>query len=145
MGWLNQLERIRSMVLMFQKEVGDRIVAEPGSKAYGRLAVITQWLCEVRRAFDLPPGAFIPPPKVSSSVIVFIPRSPIPAIDERKRMSQLTAAAFGQRRKMLRASLKSFTDDPEILLRNAGIDPTLRAENLFLEDFLRILASERQL
>ncbi|MEL6298418.1 MAG: 16S rRNA (adenine(1518)-N(6)/adenine(1519)-N(6))-dimethyltransferase RsmA [Pseudomonadota bacterium] len=130
-----------SMILMFQREVADRIVAEPGSKAYGRLAVLSQWRCHTERVMTLKPEAFTPPPKVASSVVVFHPR-PTPApICTAAALGRVTAAAFGQRRKMLRQSLKQLTPMPELLLQAAGIDPTARAETLTLDDFLRLAAA----
>jgi 16S rRNA (adenine1518-N6/adenine1519-N6)-dimethyltransferase len=128
------------MTLMFQKEVAERIVAEPGSKAYGRLAVIAQWRTKARIALTLPPAAFTPPPKVSSAVVVFEPRARAEPVCSVKMLGRLTQAAFGQRRKMLRQSLKSLTPMPEILLREAGISPELRAEQLKVEDFARLAA-----
>ncbi|HEX5666381.1 MAG TPA: 16S rRNA (adenine(1518)-N(6)/adenine(1519)-N(6))-dimethyltransferase RsmA [Hyphomicrobium sp.] len=126
------------MALMFQKEVAERIVAEPGSKAYGRLAVIAQWRAKARLALTLPPAAFTPPPKVSSAVVVFEPRpKPEPACSV-KTLGRVTRSAFGQRRKMLRQSLKTLTPMPELLLREAGISPELRAEQLTVEDFARL-------
>ena len=126
------------MALMFQKEVAERIVAEPGSKAYGRLAIIAQWRTKARIALTLPPAAFTPPPKVSSAVVVFEPLSrPEPACSV-KTLGRVTQAAFGQRRKMLRQSLKTLTPMPELLLREAGISPELRAEQLSVEDFARM-------
>ena len=126
------------MALMFQKEVAERIVAEPGSKAYGRLAVIAQWRAKARLALTLPPAAFTPPPKVSSAVVVFEPRpKPEPACSV-KTLGRVTRSAFGQRRKMLRQSLKTLTPLPELLLREAGISPELRAEQLTVEDFARL-------
>lgn len=128
------------MVLMFQKEVAERITAEPGSKAYGRLAVIAQWRCEAHIAITLPPEVFTPAPKVSSAVVVFRPRqTPLPACSV-KALGRVTAAAFGQRRKMLRQSLKSLTPMPELLLRDAGLDPELRAERLAVEQFAMLAA-----
>jgi 16S rRNA (adenine1518-N6/adenine1519-N6)-dimethyltransferase len=128
------------MALMFQKEVAERIVAEPGSKAYGRLAVIAQWRTKARIGLTLPPAAFTPPPKVSSAVVVFEPRAiPEPACSVRT-LGRVTQAAFGQRRKMLRQSLKSLTPMPELLLREAGIAPELRAEQLSVGDFARLAA-----
>lgn len=128
------------MVLMFQREVAERIVAEPGSKSYGRLAVISQWRCKARIAMTLPPEAFTPPPKVSSAVVVFVPRpAPAPACSV-KSLGRVTAAAFGQRRKMLRQSLKSLTPMPELLLQAADIDPELRAERLTVEQFATLAA-----
>lgn len=125
----------RFMTLMFQKEVVDRLAAKPGTKDYGRLSVITQWLCEVEPLFDLPPSAFIPPPKVTSTVVRLVPRAQ-PEPCNLRVLEKLTASAFGQRRKMLRASLKSLGG--ESLLEKAGIEPTLRAENLTVGEFIRI-------
>ncbi len=126
------------MVLMFQKEVAERIVAEPDSKAYGRLAVIAQWRTRPKIVFTLKPEAFTPPPKVDSAIVAFAPRSePAPACDV-TMLGRVTAAAFGQRRKMLRQSLKALTPDPEPLLAAAGIAGTLRAEVLTVADFARL-------
>lgn len=128
------------MVLMFQKEVAERIVAEPGSKAYGRLAVISQWRTVPRIIMNLPAEAFTPPPKVASAVVEFIPRAmPTPACRV-GTLGRVTAAAFGQRRKMLRQSLKQATPMAELLLKEAGIEPTERAEQLAVEDFARMAA-----
>jgi 16S rRNA (adenine1518-N6/adenine1519-N6)-dimethyltransferase len=132
------------MVLMFQKEVAERIVAEKGTKAYGRLAVISQWRTIPRIALTLGPEAFTPAPKVSSAVVVFTPRPvPMPGCSVRT-LGQVTAAAFGQRRKMLRASLKQITPMPELLLARAGLAPELRGEQLSVADFanLAILLDE---
>ncbi len=130
------------LVLMFQREVADRIVAEPGEKAYGRLAVIAQWRCHVARAMNLRPEAFTPPPKVASSVVVLTPHAhvPEPACDV-KVLGRVTAAAFGQRRKMLRTSLKQLTPMAELLLDRAGIAPDVRAETLSVADFARLAAA----
>ncbi len=126
------------MVLMFQKEVAERIVAVPGSKDYGRLSVISQWRSEARIALTLKPEAFTPPPKVASAVVVFTPRpAPQPACSV-KALGRVTAAAFGQRRKMLRASLKTLVPNPEELLDAAGIGPTLRAEQVPVRDFAKL-------
>lgn len=128
------------MVLMFQKEVAERIVAAPGSKAYGRLAVIAQWRCEARLVLTLRPEAFTPPPKVSSAVVELVPRAqPSPRCSV-LALGKVTAAAFGQRRKMLRVSLKQLTAFPELLLKEAGIEPELRAEALSVADFARLTA-----
>lgn len=125
----------KRMTLMFQKEVAERIVAAPGSKAYGRLAVIAQWRCETRIVFRLGPEAFTPAPKVASAVVQFVPRAePLPACSV-KTLGRITAAAFGQRRKMLRQSLKSVTPMPELVLREAGIAPERRAETLSVAEF----------
>ena len=123
------------MALMFQKEVAERIVAEPGSKAYGRLSVISQWRTVPRIAMTLPPAAFSPAPKVSSAVVVFDPKpQPEPACSV-QALGKVTAAAFGQRRKMLRSSLKQLLPMPELLLAKAGIAPTRRAEELTVAEF----------
>lgn len=128
------------MVLMFQREVAERIVALPATKAYGRLAVISQWRTRARIALTLKPEAFTPPPKVASAVVEFLPRSePAPACSV-KILGEVTAAAFGQRRKMLRASLRSLTPDAEDLLREAGISPDERGERLQVEEFARLAA-----
>ncbi len=126
------------MALMFQKEVAERIVSEPGSKAYGRLAVLSQWRAKVRMVMTLPPEAFSPPPKVSSAVVEFIPRTEMSPSCSVKALGKVTAAAFGQRRKMLRQSIKQLGCDAEALLSAAGIDPTLRAEQLSVSDFARL-------
>lgn len=126
------------MVLMFQREVAERIVAAPGTKAYGRLAVISQWRTRPRIVMTLKPEAFTPPPKVASAVVELVPRErPEPPCSV-KVLGEVTAAAFGQRRKMLRASLKALTPMPELLLREAGLAPELRGEQLTVEDFARL-------
>ena len=134
-GWLGNIAAYESLTLMFQKEVALRLAAAPRSKDYGRLAVLTQWLCEVRLLFDVPPQAFVPPPKVTSTVVQLVPR-PVPFAPCRLRdLERVTAAAFGQRRKMLRSSLKSLATDVAALLVPAGINPTARAEELPVEKF----------
>ncbi len=134
-GWLKQARKFESLTLMFQKEVADRLIAEPGTRAYGRLTVISRWLCEIRRAFNIDKRAFTPPPKVASSVLTLTPRpSPLAKADW-NALESVTAAAFGQRRKMLRGSLKALNGDGEKLCRDAGVKPTLRAENLSVEQF----------
>jgi 16S rRNA (adenine1518-N6/adenine1519-N6)-dimethyltransferase len=126
------------LVLMFQKEVGQRIVATPNERAdYGRLAVLANWRCTTRILFDVPAAAFTPPPKVTSSVVELVPRTtPLPC--DVKLLSEVTQAAFGQRRKMLRQSLKSLGIDPLALLERAHIDPTKRAEEIPVEGFLAL-------
>ena len=126
------------MVLMFQKEVAERIVAEPGSKAYGRLAVISQWRTRPQLLFTLPPEAFTPPPAVASAIVQFdVIEQPSPPCSA-KMLARVTAAAFGQRRKMLRQSLKSLVPEPDALLKAVGIEPTLRGEVLTVSDFARL-------
>jgi 16S rRNA (adenine1518-N6/adenine1519-N6)-dimethyltransferase len=134
-GWLKQAGAFASMTLMFQREVALRLVAEPRSKDYGRLSVMTQWLTEPSLAFDLPAAAFTPPPKVVSSVVRLIPRVMDPDEPSFAVMERVVAAAFAQRRKMLRAGLRGFTPNPIALLEAAGIDPTARAEELGVDAF----------
>ncbi|MDX2289598.1 MAG: 16S rRNA (adenine(1518)-N(6)/adenine(1519)-N(6))-dimethyltransferase RsmA [Hyphomicrobiaceae bacterium] len=128
----------RRLVLMFQKEVAERIVAEPGSKAYGRLAVIAQWRTQARIALTLKPDAFTPPPKVASAVVVLDPIERPETDCNVRTLGRVTAAAFGQRRKMLRQSLKSLVPMPELLLARADIDPQRRAESLSVAEFARL-------
>ena len=125
----------QSLTLMFQREVAQRIVAAPGSKAYGRLAILAQWRCDARIVMDLPPEAFTPPPKVRSAVVhlAALPEPRFPACAA--TLQRLTATAFQQRRKMLRASLKGLHPQIEDLLVDAGIKPTSRAEEIDLERF----------
>lgn len=126
-----------SLTLMFQREVAERIVAAPGSDHYGRLAVLAGWRTQARIAFDVPPSAFVPPPKVTSSVVHLVPRpSPLPC--DRRALERVTEAAFGQRRKMLRQSLKSLGVDTMALLEAAGIEPTERAERVPIEGFVAL-------
>ena len=124
-----------TLTLMFQKEVAERIIAAPGSKAYGRLSILAQWKANAKIVLALPPEAFSPPPKVHSAVVHMTalpePRFPAPA----KLLSSTVAMAFNQRRKMLRSSLKSASKDIEMVLRNAGLEPTARAEEISLEGF----------
>ncbi len=124
-----------SLTLMFQREVAQRIVAEPGSKAYGRLALLTGWRADARIVMELPPEAFVPAPKVKSAVVHLkaLPEPRFPA--DAKTLNQLVAAGFNQRRKMLRASLKSISPDIEAHLVTAGLKPTDRAEQISLEGF----------
>jgi 16S rRNA (adenine1518-N6/adenine1519-N6)-dimethyltransferase len=125
----------QSLTLMFQKEVAERIVARPGSKAYGRLALLVQWRAEAKIVMTLPPEAFTPAPKVHSAVVQITRReAPLYPADE-KLLGRITAAGFNQRRKMLRASLRGVAPDIEEKLRAAGIEPTARAEEISLEAF----------
>ncbi|MCP5368120.1 MAG: 16S rRNA (adenine(1518)-N(6)/adenine(1519)-N(6))-dimethyltransferase RsmA [Hyphomicrobiales bacterium] len=131
LGWLRRATDFAGLTLMFQAEVADRLLAEPGTKARGRLSVITQWLCQVRRDFNVDKRAFTPPPKVMSTVVTLIPRPQPLAPAPWGALEKVTAAAFGQRRKMLRASLKPLGLDPEA----AGIAGTRRAEELDVAEF----------
>jgi 16S rRNA (adenine1518-N6/adenine1519-N6)-dimethyltransferase len=123
------------MVLMFQREVAERIVAVPGSKSYGRLSVLAGWRSEARILFDVAPSAFVPPPKVTSSVVRLAPRQS-PLACSSRTLQRVTEAAFGQRRKMLRQSLKTLGVDPAPLLDAAGIEGTARAEDVPVEGFV---------
>lgn len=127
-----------SMTLMFQKEVAERVVAAPGSKAYGRLSVISQWRTDAHIAFDVDPRAFTPPPKVMSSIVHMTPKAMGPDDPPLHAVEKVTAAAFGQRRKMLRASLKQVFQDPEAICEQVGIKPTERAERLTVDNFLAL-------
>jgi 16S rRNA (adenine1518-N6/adenine1519-N6)-dimethyltransferase len=131
--WLAQAGAYRSMTLMFQREVAERIVAAPGSGAYGRLAVLAQWLSDVRICLHIPAGAFSPPPKVDSALVHLIPRQVQPEAAHFQAMERVTAAAFGQRRKMLRGALRPLGG--EILCAAVGIDATRRAETLTVAEF----------
>jgi 16S rRNA (adenine1518-N6/adenine1519-N6)-dimethyltransferase len=138
--WLETIASFESLTLMFQTEVAERLAAKPGSKAYGRLSIMTQWLCTVELAFDINPRAFTPPPRVESTVVSLHPRPHPLAPADRKTLEQVTAAAFGQRRKMLRQSLKSMAAqagyaDAAALCAAADVDPTARAETLTVEQF----------
>ena len=122
------------LVLMFQREVAERIVAVPGNKQYGRLSVLAGWRSRARILFDINPQAFVPPPKVISSLVELVPRGDPPACD-RRLLERVTEAAFGQRRKMLRQSLRSLGTDPLPLLAAAGLQPTDRAEDISVEGY----------
>lgn len=136
-GWLRRMSAFHSLTLMFQQEVAERLVARPGTGAYGRLSVITQWVAVPVLVFNIPARAFTPPPKVTSTVVRLTPRpeAEIPAAPW-TAMEAVTAAAFGQRRKMLRSSLKSLGADVAArLLAGSGLDPTERAESLDVAAF----------
>jgi 16S rRNA (adenine1518-N6/adenine1519-N6)-dimethyltransferase len=133
--WLQQGAAFASLTVMVQKEVADRLIAKPRTKDYGRLSVLAQFLSKPRRLFDLPPRAFVPPPKVTSTVIELVPLTE-PAFPARLAdLERATQAAFGQRRKMLRQSLRSLGGDTEALMAAAEITPTARAEELTVEQF----------
>lgn len=133
-----------SLTLMFQREVAERIVAGPDApRDYGRLAVLCGWRTQARIAFDVPPSAFTPPPKVTSSVVHLLPR-PEPLPCRTADLTAVTAAAFGQRRKMLRQSLRGLGGDPAELLAAAGLDPTARAETVSVEGFVTLARAWRE-
>ncbi len=139
-GWLTAEPwppRWSAMVLMFQKEVADRITAAPGDDAYGRLAVLTGWRAFATQMFDISPKAFVPPPKVTSTVVHFEPR-PTPLACRRESLEAVTAAAFGQRRKMLRQALKSLGVDAGALCEAAAVDPAARAETIPVAGFVAL-------
>ncbi len=133
--WLKRIKDFRSLTFTLQKEVAARLSAEPRTKAYGRLSVMTQWLCQVRPMFDIPPQAFTPPPKVTSTVVHLTPLAQPAAKVTWDDLEHVTRAAFGQRRKMLRTSLKSLEMDAANLIARAGVSPTARAEELDVAAF----------
>jgi 16S rRNA (adenine1518-N6/adenine1519-N6)-dimethyltransferase len=135
--WLDQADRFASLTLMFQKEVADRLTAKPRTEDYGRLSIVTQWRCEVKQLFDIPPRAFIPPPKVTSTVVQLTPREPLYAADQ-KDLEAVAEAGFGQRRKMLRQSLKALPVEVNALLDRANVRDTARAEELDIEQFCQL-------
>jgi len=131
------------LVLMFQREVAERIVAPPGGKKYGRLSVLASWRTQAKILFDVHPSNFVPPPKVTSSVVELIPRAhPLPC--DPRLLERVTASAFGQRRKMLRQSLKTLRPDPLPLLTAAGLSPTARAEDIPVEGFVALARALEQ-
>jgi 16S rRNA (adenine1518-N6/adenine1519-N6)-dimethyltransferase len=125
------------MVLMFQREVAERLIAGPGSGSYGRLSVLVGWRCTTRLLFDIAPSAFVPAPKVTSSLVRLTPR-PDPLAADLTDLERVTAAAFGQRRKMLRQSLRTLVADPLPLLAAAGLDPTARAQDIPIAGFIAL-------
>ena len=127
-----------SFTLMFQKEVAMRIAAAPDTADYGRLSVLCQWRCEALRLFDVNRSAFTPPPKITSSIVQLLPRAKLDIACSVKALGRITAAGFGQRRKMLRSSLKPVFEQPEKIMGELGIDPTWRAEQLSVRDFARL-------
>lgn len=135
LSWVAQADKFTRITVLVQKEVAERLAAKPGGKTYGRLAVAAQWRCNVRMLFDIGPKAFVPPPKVTSTLVELEPRKEPVAPAEPAKLERVTAAAFNQRRKMLRAALKSLWPDADAKLEQAGIDPTRRAETLSIEEF----------
>lgn len=146
LGWLEHMDQFAALTLMFQKEVAERIVAQPDTEAYGRLAVMANWRATTKKLFDLPARAFTPPPKVDSSVVQLLPRAPSTAPEPTWReMERLVATAFGQRRKMLRSALKSYISSPEALCEAAGIAPTARAETVDVAGFKAMALAARDM
>ena len=136
--WLDRVALFDQLVLMFQREVAERLAAAPGSGAYGRPSVLVQWLCEVEIVMHLPGGAFVPPPQVASSLVRLTPRSQPLAPADKRSLERVLAAAFGQRRKMLRVSLRSLRIDAAELLAAAEVPPTARAEEIDVLGFCRL-------
>jgi 16S rRNA (adenine1518-N6/adenine1519-N6)-dimethyltransferase len=139
-GWLKEIYdgeiSVGCLTLMFQKEVVNRIVAKHATSAYGRLSILSQWICQARALFDVNPKAFTPPPKVTSTVAGLVPHKDVDFDADFKTLERVTAAAFGQRRKMLRSSLKSLGVDTAKMCEYAGVLPTQRAEEISLDSFL---------
>ena len=127
-----------SLTLMFQKEVAERIVAKPRTEHYGRLSIISQWRCTASKLFDVNRSAFTPPPKITSSIVHLVPRLVCEPNCELKKLERVTAAGFGQRRKMLRSSLKAVFENPEAILESLGLEPQRRAEEISVADFARL-------
>jgi 16S rRNA (adenine1518-N6/adenine1519-N6)-dimethyltransferase len=137
--WLKDSDKIESMHLMLQKEVVERITAKPGDKHYGRLAVMVNFLCETRLVFEVSRHVFTPPPKVTSAIVEIIPREkPLVEDVDFKKLERVVGAAFNQRRKMLKSSLKAVFKNPEEVLKDCGIRSDLRPENLKIEDFCKL-------
>ncbi|MBA3813227.1 MAG: 16S rRNA (adenine(1518)-N(6)/adenine(1519)-N(6))-dimethyltransferase RsmA [Alphaproteobacteria bacterium] len=136
---LKHLDDFESLTLMFQKEVAARLTAPHDTSDYGRLSVMCQWKANIKKLFELPPGAFIPAPKVTSTVVQLTPRLQREGVSW-EALEKVTKAAFSQRRKMLRSSLKNFFEAPQVLLEKANINPERRAENLSIQEFCRLTA-----
>lgn len=136
--WLKIIEHIESMHLMLQKEVVERIIAKPNNKSYGRLAVMINFLCESKMLFSVNKSVFTPPPKITSAIIEIIPRNKPLANADFSKLEKVVACAFNQRRKMIKSALKPIFSNSEEILRQAEINPTLRAESLKTEDFCRL-------
>jgi 16S rRNA (adenine1518-N6/adenine1519-N6)-dimethyltransferase len=137
-GWMNQIKHVNSMTLMLQKEVVDRIVSAHSKKSYGRLSVICQVTCDVQKCFDVSPKAFYPEPKIWSSIVRLEPKPIQPSKPVLSKLEEVTHYAFSGRRKMIKSSLKQLKPDIENLLISLDLDPTIRAENLSPEDYLKI-------
>ena len=140
-GWLSQIDKVKSITLMLQKEVVDRIVSSPNQKSYGRLSVICQIICDVYKCFNVSPNAFYPKPKVWSSIVRLVPRSSIISEDILLKLEEITNHAFSGRRKMLKSSLKQISPDIENILNALSINPSLRAENISPQEYLLLAKS----
>ena len=142
LGWLRHAPAFDEMIVMFQREVAERITATPNSRAYGRLAVLTGWLAEAEMLFDIPPEAFVPPPKITSTLVRITPRS-TPLFDcAQADLEWVTQTAFGQRRKMLRASFKKYGGAD--MLASLGLDPQARPQELTIESFCKLARARAQ-
>ena len=137
LSWIKNMEQFNSLTLMFQKEVAERITAEPNNKNYGRISVMAQLTCKIKTLFNLNPNCFVPAPKIWSTVLLFQPLSQIPSIETLNKVEKLTELAFGQRRKMLRQSLKSIPNLADLCTK-AKIDTSARAENLTPQQYLAL-------
>jgi len=138
--WLKHIDHFESLTLMFQKEVALRILARSNTSSYGRLSIMTQWRAHAKKVFDLAPGAFFPPPKVTSTVLHFTPRFPREDVSW-EALEKVTRATFTKRRKMLRSSLKELLGEPQAFLESLGINPERRAETLTVQEFCRLAAA----
>ena len=143
--WMDRIALFDALVLMFQREVAERLAAASGSGVYGRLSVLVQWLCEVEIVMHLPGGAFVPPPQVASTLVRLMPRAQPLAPADKRALERVLAAAFGQRRKMLRVSLKALGVSPGELLAKADVSPTARAEEIDIGAFCRLARSYERL
>ena len=139
--WIRQIDAYAHITIMLQKEVALRVTADMGCADYGRLSVLCQWQTHAEILFDVPPSAFVPPPKVTSSIVYLTPRTQRRRDVSFEALEKITMAGFGQRRKMLRKSLQQLIPDPLPLLESCGIDPTLRAENVSVDGFLNLAAA----
>lgn len=137
-SWLHQTPLVHSMTLMLQKEVVDRIVAKPGTKAYGRLSVICQIMCVAEKCFDVSPKAFYPEPKIWSGIVKLVPKEKVPAAEILSKLEEVTQGAFSGRRKMIKSSLKTLSPDIGSMLKTLSINDNLRAENLSPEQYLSL-------
>jgi 16S rRNA (adenine1518-N6/adenine1519-N6)-dimethyltransferase len=136
--WLDNISKFENLTLMFQKEVAMRIMAKPRTKDYGRLSIKAQLLCDIEHEFDIPPSAFFPPPKVTSTVITLTPRKAALAKVNMQTLDKVCKATFGQRRKTLRSSLKQIVSNPSDILKNVSIDDNKRPEELSIEEFCNL-------
>ena len=143
--WMDRIALFDALVLMFQREVAERLAAASGSGTYGRLSVLVQWLCEVEIVMHLPGGAFVPPPQVASTLVRLMPRAQPLAPADKRALERVLAAAFGQRRKMLRVSLKALGVSPGELLAEAEVPPTARAEEIDIGAFCRLARGYQRL